>query len=56
MNFDFLKSTRFWAAVIGAFAIYAKTKGWIGDPEMTLIDTIMGTHIVLRTVDKFSEN
>lgn len=56
MNWDFLKSTRWWGAVIGAIAVYLQTKGYIGDPEMLLITTIMGAHIVIRTVDKFGEN
>lgn len=55
MNFDFLKSNRFWAIVIGAVALYAQTKGWIGEPEMILIGTIMAGHVAVRTVDRFAE-
>ena len=40
--FAFIYATRFWALVIGAISIYAKLKGWIGEPEMTLIATITG--------------
>lgn len=52
MDLTLLKSTRFWALVIGALAVYAKMKGWIGEPEMILIDTIMGGHILVRTTDR----
>lgn len=55
MNLDFLKSNRFWALVIGAIVFYLKTKGFIGDPEMILIETILGGHITLKTVDRAAE-
>ena len=54
-NFEFLKATRFWALVIGAVAYYAKTKGYIGDAEMVLVETIVGGFITVRTADRFSE-
>lgn len=54
-KFDFLKSTRFWALVVGAVTIYAQTKGWIGEAEMMLIDTIMGGHILVRTIDRVGD-
>lgn len=56
MDFSFLKSNRFWVAVIGAIALYLKTKGWIGEPESVLIATICGLFIAVRTVDRFGEN
>ena len=52
MNFDFLKSNRFWSVVIGAVVLYLNTKGYIGQSEMMLIETILGGHIVIRTIDK----
>lgn len=52
---EFLTSTRFWAMIVGALAIYLETKGYIGEPEMQLISTIMGVFITVRTVDRFAE-
>ncbi len=54
-SFAFLKAPRFWAMVIGAVSIYLKAKGFIGVEEMTLVSTIMGGFIVVRTVDRASE-
>lgn len=54
-SLEFLTSTRFWAMVVGALALYLKTKGIFGDPEMVLITTIMGGFIVVRTVDRAAE-
>ena len=54
-KFAFLQSSRFWALVIAAVSIYAQTKGWIGDPEMMLVSTIMGGFTVIRTVDRYSD-
>lgn len=55
MDFTFLKSNRFWAMVIGALAIYLKVKGWMGEAEMTLIVTLAGGFITVRTIDRASE-
>ncbi len=55
MNIDFLKSNRFWAIVIGALSVYAQSKGWIGDPEMVAIATIMGGYVTVRTVDRVGD-
>lgn len=55
MNFDFIKSNRFWAAVIGAVSMYLESKGIIGQAEMILIASIMAAHIGIRTVDRFAE-
>ncbi len=51
-NFEFLKSNRFWAMVIGAVSIYLKAKGYIGEAEMTLIATLSAGFLVVRTVDR----
>ncbi len=51
----FLKSTRFWALVIGAVSLYAQMKGWIGDAEMRLIATLAAGFITVRTVDRAAE-
>lgn len=51
----FLGSTRFWAIVIAAVAIYAETKLWIGEPEMILISTILGGFVTVRTIDRATE-
>ena len=55
MDFAFLSSNRFWAIIIGALAIYAKTKEWIGDPEMLLIATVMGAFVTVRTIDRLGD-
>ena len=54
-TFSFLYATRFWALVIGAASIYAKQRGWIGEPEMILIATITGGFTIVRTVDRATE-
>lgn len=54
-KFNFLQSTRFWAMIIGAISIYLKTKGYIGEPEMQLVSTIMAGFIAVRTIDRFGE-
>jgi len=55
MDWSFLKSTRWWALVIGAVSVYAQLKGWIGEAEMALIATITGGFITVRTVDRISD-
>ena len=52
---EFLKSTRFWALVIGAVTLYLQSKGIIGESELTLIGTIVAGFIGVRTVDRFGE-
>jgi hypothetical protein len=52
---EFLKSTRFWSLVAGAVVFYLKSKGFIGESEMILIETILGGFISVRTIDRFSE-
>ncbi len=54
-KFAFLTSSRFWAIVIASLSIYLKAKGFIGDPEMILISSIMGGFAVVRTVDRVSD-
>lgn len=51
-TFSFLKSTRFWAIVIGAVSLYLSAKGLIGEAEMVLIATITGGFTLVRTVDR----
>ena len=51
-QFLFLKSTRFWALLVGAVSLYLKTKGIFGDAEMVLVTTIMAGFISIRTVDR----
>lgn len=52
---EFLKSTRFWALVIGAVTLYLQSKGVIGEAELTLIGTIVSGFIGVRTIDRFGE-
>ena len=54
-KFEFLFAPRFWALVIGAVIFYLKSKGFIGEQEMVLIETILGGFITIRTADRFSE-
>lgn len=53
--FDFLFATRFWSMVIAAVAIYAQSKGWLGDAEMLLIATITAGFTIVRTIDRATE-
>lgn len=52
---EFLQSPRFWALLIGAVSLYLQTKGYIGEPEMVLIGTIVAGFIGVRTIDRFAE-
>ena len=52
---DFLTATRFIALLIGAVSFYLQTKGFIGDAEIVLIETIVGGFITIRTVDRLGE-
>ena len=51
----FLYATRFWAMIIGALSVYAKLKGWLGEPEMMLIATITAGFTIVRTIDRATE-
>jgi hypothetical protein len=50
-----LKSSRMWAVVIGALVFYAKTKGYIGEPEVVLIETTLGGFIAVKTSQNFQK-
>jgi hypothetical protein len=52
---EFLYSTRFWALVVGAVMFYLQTKGIVGEPEMILVNTVLGGFIGLRTVDRIAD-
>lgn len=54
-KFLFLTSTRFWALIIGAVMFYLKAKGWVGESEMILANTILGGFIAIKTIDRVSE-
>jgi len=51
----FLSSPRFWALVLGATLIYLKTKGYIGEAEMVMANTILGGFVIIKTTDRFAE-
>ena len=51
-KFAFLTSTRFWAMIIGAVSLYLANKGIIGQAETTLIVTILGGFIGVKTLDR----
>lgn len=53
--YAFLKSTRFWIMVMGAFSVYAESKGWIGEPERNLMATISTIFVTVRTLDRGAE-
>jgi len=55
MDYSFLKSNRFWVMIVGAVILYLETKGWIGEAERTLLVTMAGGFIGIKTVDRFSE-
>ena len=54
-RFEFLTSNRFWAMLVGAVALYLKSKGYLGDAEMILIATITGGFTIVRTIDRATE-
>lgn len=54
-QFEFLKSNRFWALVLGAAILYLQQKNLIGAAETTLIETVLAGFIGIRTVDRFGE-
>lgn len=41
--------------IIGAVALYAQTKGWIGEAEMLLVGTISAGFIGIKTIDRISD-
>lgn len=51
----FIRSTRFWVMILGSLAVYAETKGWIGEPERNLIATISTVFITVKTLDRGAE-
>ena len=50
---DMLQSSRFWAVLIGAVMIYLQSKGFIGESEMMLVNTILAGYIGIKTVQHF---
>lgn len=51
-KFAFLTSTRFWALILGAVMFYLKAKGWVGESEMILANTILAGFITIKTIDR----
>lgn len=54
-QWKFITSNRFWSICIGAIAVYLKTKGLIGEPEMLLVATITSGFVLIRTTDRLGE-
>ena len=58
MDFRFLKSTRFWAMLLGVLSVYLESRGILGENERDLIASIAAIFIGInsfdRTVDKLS--
>jgi len=51
----FLKSTRFWVMVAGAFVLYLNSKGYIGVHETKLLETVAALFVGIRTIDRLGE-
>ena len=54
-KFAFLTSTRFYAVIIGAIAIYLSQEGIISEALSQLIITVAGGFTLIKSVDRFSE-
>lgn len=54
-QFNFLKSNRFWALVLGAVILYLHTKALIGKEEVILFETILAGFVGIRTIDRAAE-
>ena len=54
-NFPFLRSTRFWAVVIFALAIWLGDAGVMPAELVAFLQTVTGGHVGLRTIDRFGE-
>lgn len=48
---DVLRSTRFWAVVIGAVLVYLSQEGIISESVMQLANTILAGYVVKRSID-----
>jgi len=55
-EWQFLFATRFWAMVLGAVALYLRSKGFIGEEEAILVATVLGGFIGVKTIDRLGEN
>jgi len=55
IDLSFLSSNRFWVMLVGAVIYYLQTKGFIGQAEMILIETIAGGFIAIKSLDRASE-
>lgn len=56
VDWTFLKSTRFWSAVIASVSIYLETKGIIGEPERNLISIIAASFVAVGTLDRLGQS
>jgi hypothetical protein len=54
-TFAFLLATRFWMMAVAALSVYAEQKGWIGVAERNLIASMAAGFVVVRTVDRATE-
>jgi len=52
---SFLKSSRFWAMVLGAVMLYLQQEGIVDQNLANLIATITGGFVGVKTVDKFHQ-
>lgn len=54
-HFKFLESTRFWAIVAFALAMWLNDLSLISENLFGFIATVCGGHIGIRTIDRFGE-
>lgn len=54
-KFKFLTSERFWGLTLAAIILYLKLEGVINENLFTMLETILGGAITIKTVDRFGE-
>ncbi len=52
----FLKSIRFWSMIGSAVIYYLFSKGFIGQEEMVLVETILVGFVSVRSFDRMGES
>lgn len=54
-SLQFLKSTRFWAMIFAAVVQYLQAENIVSPELATLLTTIFGGFVGVRTIDRFGE-
>jgi len=52
----FLASTRFWAIIVMALAIWGGALGWLPADLVSFVELVTAGHIGIRTTDRAFEN